>query len=547
MTGMTAMMNVSEAVLNVFQRRTRYDRKNLSLECRLESDLGIDSITLMAVLGELEEVFGLSEDRLRDKSYEMVSIQKIIDYIRQAWDADEEHQPPLGAGELFQGAEAVADGTGDLTAHGFLRSDLDEPVESVCDTRTMQDFYEERSENLFAKAHSFKAFYRERQKDSTYWYGMPFLSRCGNRGIIYDEIACKAREFIVMASNNYLGLAGHPAVIEGICDAYRKYGSTNTGCRIIGGTNVLHKELEKRLAHLKNTESAIIFPSGYSANVGTISALVRGNDVVITDKFNHMSILDGCRLAEGSVRIFKHNDMGDLERVLRERCDGVDGKLIAVDGVFSMHGDLCHLDAILKLAEKYGAKVLVDDAHSTGVIGKNGTGTSEHFNVKGKVDLELGTFSKSLAGVGGFVCGDAEVIDYLRFYANSYVFAATIPAGVAAGLIASLDLMEKEPERRTRLWRNIDYMMINLAEAGFNLENTQSAIIPIVIGEYEKTLQMGRLVRQEGLFCQTVVYPGVGKGAERLRLSITCEHTLEDLSQAVDILARSGRRLGIVK
>ena len=533
--------HVGEAVLDVFQRRTQYDRKNLDLDARLESDLGIDSITLVSILGELESLFEVPEDGLKDRLQEWVSIQSIIDGLGGGSLGDQEW---VATPDKADAASPTSGGG--LSDSGESPLDFSAPVAPVNDRRTMQDFYEERNTDLFAKARSFHGFYRQRQEDDTYWYGMPFQSRCGNRGVIYDEQACKAREFIIMASNNYLGLAGHPLVEERICAAYRRYGSTNTGCRIIGGTNVLHKELEARLADLKKTESAIVFPSGYSANVGTISALVRGNDAVITDKFNHMSILDGCRLSEGTVRIFQHNDMADLERVLRDRCDGVDGKLIAVDGVFSMHGDICPLGEILALAEKYGARVLVDDAHATGVIGETGAGTSEHHQVKGRVDLELGTFSKTLAGVGGFVCASEEVVEYLRFYANAYVFAATIPAGVAAGLIASLDVMEREPERRTRLWRNINFMKTALLDLGFDLEKSQSAILPIVVGGYEKTLQMGRLVRQGGLFCQTVVYPGVGRGAERLRLSITCEHTMEDLNRAVEILGGAGRRLNII-
>jgi 4-hydroxy-2,2'-bipyrrole-5-methanol synthase len=414
------------------------------------------------------------------------------------------------------------------------------------DNRSMKDFIEERSPDLFTKVKSFNQFYKKRQSQNLYWYGMPLESRCQNRAIIYDEVSGRHREFLMFASNNYLGLANHPKVIDAICEATRNYGATNTGCRLIGGTNHLHKELERRIAKFKGTESAIVYPSGYSANLGAISALVKKHDAVIIDKFNHMSILDGCALSGAARKIYQHDDMDDLERVLSNCEDKVDGKLIVTDGVFSMHGNICNLPEIVRLAHKYGAKVLVDDAHSTGVLGAKGSGTSEHFNMKGMVDLELGTMSKTLAGVGGFVAASEEVVEYLRFYSNSYVFAATIPAGVAAGLIASIDVMESEPERLIKLWQNIRYLKDHLLSAGLNLGKTESAIIPIVIGDDKVTLRLGRAVRERGLFCQTVVYPGVSVGDARLRISVTYEHTREDLDMAVDIILSSAKEIGIL-
>jgi glycine C-acetyltransferase len=238
--------------------------------------------------------------------------------------------------------------------------------------------------------------------------------------------------------------------------------------------------------------------------------------------------------------------MEDLERVLQS-CDGkVDGKLIVTDGVFSMHGDLCNAPEIVRLARKYNARVLLDDAHSTGVLGRTGSGTAEHFGLRGgdDVDLELGTMSKTLAGLGGFVCGNEDVIDYLRFYANSYVFAANIPAGVAAGIIASIDVMEEETWRLDRLWKNINYLKNGLEDFGFDTGGANSAIIPIVIGDTHKTLRFGRAVRARGLFCQTVVYPGVSVDDARLRISISADHTDEDLSEALDIFVDAAKETG---
>ncbi|HKE19470.1 MAG TPA: aminotransferase class I/II-fold pyridoxal phosphate-dependent enzyme, partial [Kofleriaceae bacterium] len=298
----------------------------------------------------------------------------------------------------------------------------------------------------------------------------------------------------------------------------------------------------------KGTEACIVYPSGYSANLGAISALVKHHDAVVVDKYNHMSIVDGCKLSGGQRRIFAHNDMADLERVL-ESCRGrVAGVLIAVDGVFSMHGDVCELPEIVRLARAHGARVLVDDAHATGVLGRRGSGTAEHYGLRGgiDVDLELGTMSKTLAGVGGFVCGNEDVVEYLRFYSNSYVFAATIPAGVAAGLIASIDVIESEPERIATLWDNIRYLEAQLDAAGLDTGGAASAIVPVVIGDDRVALEMGRAVRARGLFCQTVVYPGVAVGDARLRISVTSEHTREDLDLASDILIGSASEVGLI-
>jgi glycine C-acetyltransferase len=420
------------------------------------------------------------------------------------------------------------------------------PAGEPWDGRSMKDFVEERSKDLFAKVRSFGRFYRKRQAEHLYWYGMPLETPCRNRAVIYDEITGKRREFLMFASNNYLGLANHPRVVDAIADATKAFGATNTGCRLIGGTNVLHKELEKRLARFKGREACIVYPSGYSANLGCISALVRPNDAVIVDKLNHMSIVDGCKLSGGIRKIYQHNDMADLERVLEKSAGQVDGMLIAADGVFSMHGNICKLPDVVRLAKKYGAKVLIDDAHATGVLGARGSGTAEHFGLKGEVDLELGTMSKTLAGMGGFVVGDEEVVEYLRFYSNSYVFAANIPAGLAAGLIASIDVIETEPERITRLWSNIRYLKQHLLGCGFDLGGSESAILPIVIGDDRKALEMGRAVRARGLFCQTVVYPGVSVGEARLRVSVTSEHTKEDLDLAAQIFVDAARETGVL-
>ena len=498
-----------ETVLNTAMRHTHYGRHQLDLDADFESELGVDSVILTSIIADVANALGLPDDVTEVGS--ATTLRKLVAEFEGA----------------RAGAAPTAAGTG-------------------WDGRSMKDFMEERDPDLFAKARSFAAYRRKREQDQLYWYGMPLQSRSQNRAVIYDELAGREREFLMFASNNYLGLANHPKVVDAICDATRTYGATHTGSRIIGGTNRLHKELERRLAAFKKRPACAVFPGGYSANLGVISGLVKNYDALVIDKLNHMSIVDGCKLSGGVRKIFQHNDMADLERVL-QRCEGqVMGKLIVVDGVFSMHGDVCNLPEIVKLAKAYDARVLVDDAHATGVLGATGSGTAEHFGLKGQVDLELGTMSKTLAGMGGFVVGEEEVIDYLRFYANSYVFAANIPAGVAAGLIASIDVIESEPERIERLWTNIRMLRDLLVQAGFDLESSESAILPIVVGDERKAMEMGRAVRARGLFCQTVVFPGVSLGDARLRISVTSEHTAEDLETAAGIFVEAGRETGVL-
>ncbi|MGD9486098.1 aminotransferase class I/II-fold pyridoxal phosphate-dependent enzyme [Streptomyces sp. TRM70308] len=513
-------------VLDIIASKTLYDRSRLTPENTLEGDLGIDSLMREEIFVAVREQLHLTSELPSD----LATLQELLDAAVDAAPRTPDAQP------------GRARNRHDTTAAQQPRPEKADDR----DERSMKDFREKRDPDLFAKARDFGMHLRRRQKEQLYWYGMPAHSMSGNRTVILDELTGRKREFLMFASNNYLGLATHPKVIEAVCDATRAYGSTHTGSRIIGGTNHLHKELERRLAAFKQRPACIVYPGGYSANLGAISALVKPYDAVVIDKLNHMSIADGCKLSGAIRRIYQHNDMADLERVLERCAEEAVGKLIVADGVFSMHGDICDLPEIVPLARKYGARILLDDAHATGVLGSRGAGTAEHFGLKGQVDLELGTMSKALAGMGGFVVGEEDVIEYLRFYSNSYVFAANIPAGIAAGLIASLDVIESEPERLERLWLNIHALRSGLTGAGFDLEKTESAILPIVIGDERRAMEMGRAVRARGLFCQTVVFPGVPLGDARLRISVTSEHTHEDLAEAVGIFTEAGRETGVL-
>ncbi|GAA1894360.1 aminotransferase class I/II-fold pyridoxal phosphate-dependent enzyme [Actinomadura bangladeshensis] len=538
-----------EAVMTAAMRHTHYRRDQLDLDAELEAELGIDSVVLASIIGDAAEELGLPDGLASEIT--VPNLRALIEELRARAGGSGAPGPEPGGGPGPEPGGGLEQGGGPGPEPGEPAIGELDPVRPAPSTswdgRSMRDFMDDRAPDLFAKARGFTSYLRGREAEHLYWYGMPLRSRCANRARIHDELTGRTREFLMFASNNYLGLANHPRVIDAICEATRSYGATNTGCRIIGGTNHLHKELERRLAAFKRRPACIVYPGGYSANLGSVSALVKSHDALIVDKLNHMSIVDGCKLSGGVRKIYGHNDMRALERVL-ERCEDQvrGGKLIVTDGVFSMHGDVCDLPEIVRLARRYGARVMVDDAHATGVLGDRGSGTAEHFGLKDEVDLELGTMSKALAGMGGFVVGDEEVVEYLRFYSNSYVFAATIPAGVAAGLIAAIDVLEEEPERLAALWANIRRLRADLTGAGFDLEHSQSAILPIVIGDERRAMEMGRAVRARGLFCQTVVFPGVPLGDARLRVSVTSEHTAEDLALAAQIFVDAARETGVL-
>lgn len=505
-------------IRSIVQTHSQYADSELNPSALLQEELGIDSIMLTAIVADLNTLFAPPRPF---HSGDFDTLGSLID--------------KFGGLDLPKARAPSAP-----TSH--LRSSAPDLVDSRL---TMRDFAGGSDSDVFAKAHRFSGFLSSRREQGLFWYGMASKGMCTNRAVIHDEYEGRDREFLLFASNNYLGLANDPRVIEAIVRTTRSHGATNTGSRLIGGTTDLHKELESSLAALKGREDCIVFPSGYSANVGTISALLGANDLAVTDMYNHMSIQDGCRMSGAARRIFAHNDMASLEKLLQQRQDRPGGRLIVVDGVFSMHGDIVRLPELVGLARRHGARVLVDDAHATGVLGATGSGTTEHFQMKGEVDIEVGTMSKALGGQGGFVVGDKEVIDYLRFFANAYVFAATIPAPVAAGLIESVRIMQSEPQRLARLWENIRHLKGRLDTLGFDTERSESAIIPVVIGDEQRAMALGRAVRRRGMFCQTVVFPGVAVGDARLRISVMESHTREDLDAAADIVREAAVETGV--
>jgi 8-amino-7-oxononanoate synthase len=359
-----------------------------------------------------------------------------------------------------------------------------------------------------------------------------------------SEVMVDGKRLIMIGSNNYLGLTNHPRVKEAAIKAIEKFGSGCAGSRFLNGNLEIHEELEMKLARFLRKEAALVFATGYQTNLGAISALVGRNDVAIIDKYNHASIIDGCRLSFGEAKKYRHNDMKDLERVL-EGTKGK-GKLIILDGVFSMEGDIADLPPIVQLAKAYGARVMVDDAHAIGVLGEGGRGTPEHFNLEDQVDLIMGTYSKSLAGIGGFVAGSKEVINFIKHTGRSMIFSASLVPSVAASVSAALDIIEEEPELRDRLWRNTRKMLEGYKSLGFDTGNSETPIIPIIIRDPIKVYEMCRLLSEHGVFVNPVISPAVPHGRELLRTSYMATHSEEQLDKVLSAFGNAGKQLGVI-
>jgi 8-amino-7-oxononanoate synthase len=358
-------------------------------------------------------------------------------------------------------------------------------------------------------------------------------------------VTVNGQELLMIGSNNYLGLTGHPKVIEAAVSATHKFGSGCTGSRFLNGTLDLHVELEERLAKFMKRPAALVFSTGFQTNLGTISCLVGRSDTIYADKADHASIVDGCRLSYGKTVRFAHNDMADLKRVL-DAHPSSGGRMIVVDGVFSMEGDITDLPGVLKLAGEYGARVMVDDAHAVGVLGPGGRGTAEHFDAIDSVDLTMGTFSKSFASIGGFVVGDEDVIHYIKHFARELIFSASMPPAATASCIAALDIIENEPERRERLWEITRRMHHEFKNLGFDIGKTETPIIPLLIGEDILAFQFWRELTDSGIFANPVVSPAVPKGQALIRTSYTATHTDEQLEFVLETFKKVGKKLGVI-
>ena len=360
------------------------------------------------------------------------------------------------------------------------------------------------------------------------------------------EIVVDGKSKIMIGSNNYLGLTHHPKVLEAAQDALRRYGSGCTGSRFLNGNLDLHEALEGRLARFTDKEAALVFSTGYQTNLGVIATLVGRNDRVFIDKLDHASIVDGSRMAFGEAHRFNHGDLAGLRRLLEAGRQADAGMMIIVDGVFSMEGDIADVPALIGLAKQCGAVLALDDAHSVGVLGPTGAGTAEHFGVTKDVDLIIGTFSKSFASIGGFVAGPEYVIHYLRHHARSLMFSASMPPASVATVIACLDLIEQEPERRERLWTITRKMQDGFRSLGFDIGPTETPIVPIMVGPMEKTFIFWKGLFDAGIFTNPVMPPAVPEDSCRLRTSYMATHTDEQLEFVLDTFGRIGKKLGVI-
>jgi 8-amino-7-oxononanoate synthase len=359
------------------------------------------------------------------------------------------------------------------------------------------------------------------------------------------EVVIEGRKVIMIGSNNYLGLTTDMRVRQAAIEATKKYGTSCTGSRFLNGTLELHREAERRLAKFVGKQEALVFSTGMQVNLGTISSLVDRGDIVIVDKEDHASIYDGCRLAMGTMKRYTHNDMASLEKVL-QGCPEKAGKLVVVDGIFSMGGEIAPLPEIARLSKQYGARLMVDDAHSLGVLGDHGRGTADHFGLTDQVDLIMGTFSKSFASLGGFIAGDEVVMHYVQHHARSFMFSASMPAANVAAVLAALDIMEHEPERIQQLWRNTDKMRNGLKALGFNIGNSQSPVIPIIIGDDMKTIFAWKALFEAGVYTNTVLPPAVPPNSSLLRTSYMATHTEEQLDRVLGIMQTVGKEIGLI-
>ncbi len=358
------------------------------------------------------------------------------------------------------------------------------------------------------------------------------------------EVLIEGRRVLMIGSNNYLGLTTDPRVRQASVDAVKRFGTSCTGSRFLNGNLRLHEELEAQLADYVGKQAALVFSTGFQVNLGTISCLVQKGDVVVADKDDHASIVDGCMLALGEMRRFNHNDLGHLDRVLAG-IDASAGRMVVVDGVYSMGGDLAPLPEMAPICKKHGARLMVDDAHSLGVMG-GGRGTAAHFGLTDQVDLIMGTFSKSFASLGGFIAGDEDIIHYIQHHARSLIFSASMPASNVAAVMASLEIMKNEPERVDRLWQVTERMRAGLKAAGFNTGPSVTPVIPIMIGDFEKTITAWNLCFQRGLYTNAVISPAVPPDQCLLRTSYMATHTDDQIDRALEILRGVGRELELI-
>jgi len=354
------------------------------------------------------------------------------------------------------------------------------------------------------------------------------------------------REVVNLASNNYLGLASHPRMNEAAARAAVEFGAGTGAVRTIAGTMSMHRELERRFAEFKHAEEALMFQSGFTANAGTVAAILDREDVIVSDQLNHASIIDGARLSRAEIKVFPHKDPEAADSLLAETARPGRRQLLITDGVFSMDGDIAPLPALVEVAEKHGAIMMIDDAHASGVLGRGGAGTVDHFGLHGRVDVQVGTLSKAIGVLGGFIAGPRHLIEWLRNRGRPYLFSTSAPPAVVAACMAALDIIRDEPERLERLWGNTRSFKAGLQDLGFDTGMSETPITPVITRDEEKAQELARQLFEDGVFTPAIVYPTVARGQARVRTIVTAEHSEEDLKEALEAFERVGRKLGLV-
>jgi glycine C-acetyltransferase len=354
------------------------------------------------------------------------------------------------------------------------------------------------------------------------------------------------KDVINLASNNYLGLTTHPKLIEAAVEATRHFGAGSGAVRTIAGTMELHMKLERRIAQFKNVEACVVFQSGFAANAGTVAAILTPDDHIVSDELNHASIIDGCRLSKAKIHVFPHKDHAAAGRILEGLDSAAGRKLLITDGVFSMDGDIGPLPELVEHAERHGAIMMVDDAHASGVLGRNGRGTVDHFQVHGRVDIQVGTLSKAIGVLGGYVCGTKDLIEFLYHRARPFLFSTSHPPAVAAACLAAFDILEQEPERIEQLWRNTRYFKKGLTELGFDTGIGETPITPVMVGEAAKAHRLSAELFKEGVFATGIGFPTVARDKARVRTIVSATHTQDHLDRALGAFQRVGKRLQLI-
>ncbi|MDX9991304.1 MAG: aminotransferase class I/II-fold pyridoxal phosphate-dependent enzyme [Anaerolineales bacterium] len=378
------------------------------------------------------------------------------------------------------------------------------------------------------------------RENDFYFYNQPIEEMRGGARVLVN-----GRDMSMYASYSYLGLIGHPRINEAAKRAIDKFGTGTHGVRTLAGSLTIHRELEETIADFKHTEDAVTFTSGYATNLTTISTLMGRGDFVISDKLNHASIVDGCMMSGAEFRRFRHNDMADLEKRLQQIPEGVT-KMVVADSVFSMDGDIIDLPRMVELCRKYGAYLMMDEAHSVGVLGATGRGIEEHFNMVGAIDIKMGTLSKTIPSVGGYVAGKKELIDYLRHASRAYIFSAALPPGQAAAANESFKVILDEPWRMEKLWKNTHQFIDGLKAMGFDTMLTETAIVPVLCGTDERAFALTQACQRQDVFVLPVVSPAVPEGLARLRATVTAAHETDEIQYAMDVIEKAGKQIGII-